>query len=109
LDIGKATLVVKPVSFGLMEGRLIPKLEYTLTGFVNGDTAASAVTGAPVLKTTATSRSLPGNYPITATQGTLASRNYAFTVVTGTLTIVPRDPHSPVVLALPSSSPAGLR
>jgi hypothetical protein len=58
-----------------------------ITGFVNGDTAATAVTGAAALSTTATAASAVGTYPITAAAGTLAAKNYSFKFVNGTLTV----------------------
>jgi hypothetical protein len=51
---------------------------YYITGFVNGDTAVTAVTGAPEMWTTATSTSPPGKYPIYISKGTLASAKYLF-------------------------------
>jgi hypothetical protein len=55
---------------------------------VNGDTQTSATRGAPGLSTTATTTSPVGKYPITVKQGTLAAKNYSFTFVNGTLTVV---------------------
>ena len=63
-----------------------PTFTATITGFVNGDTAA-AITGAPSLTTTATITSPVGTYPIVAALGTLAATDYTFTFVNGTLTI----------------------
>src|SRR5262249_47829520 len=58
------------------------------SGFVNGDTVASSVTGAPSLTTTATATyPAPGTYTITSSLGNLASSNYDFTFVNGTLTV----------------------
>jgi hypothetical protein len=37
----------------------------TITGFLNGDTATTALKGAPGLKTTATAKSPVGTYPKT--------------------------------------------
>jgi len=57
-------------------GGAIPPLTYTVTGLVNGDTAATALTG--TLATTATPTSPEGSYAIT--QGSLASpTGYAIT------------------------------
>src|SRR5207249_1171980 len=59
----------------------------TISGFVNGDTAA-VVSGSPALTTTATSSSPAGTYPIIAGIGTLAAANYDFpTRVNGSLTV----------------------
>ena len=67
-----------------------PTLTATLMGFVNGETAATAVTGDAGLSTTAVQGSVVGGYPITVTAGTLAATggNYAFTtLVDGTLAV----------------------
>jgi hypothetical protein len=84
--IGKALLTVTANSVSRAYGTANPTFTAKITGFVNGDTS-SVVTGTPSLTTTATTTSLPGNYPITAAQGTLASAKYGFTFVNGTLTI----------------------
>jgi hypothetical protein len=64
-----------------------PALTYTLAGFVNSDTQASATTGTPSLTTTATQSSALGTYPVTITQGTLAATSYTFNFVNETLTV----------------------
>ena len=85
--IYRAHITVTADSFTIQQGQAIPPLTYTLTGFVNGETA-DVVTGTPVLTTTATSSSPPGVYPITVTRGTLFATNYAFpNLVPGTITI----------------------
>jgi hypothetical protein len=63
-----------------------PTFHYTITGFVNGD-PQSAVSGSPVLSTSATFLSAVGSYPITAGPGTLTASNYTFGLVAGTLSI----------------------
>ena len=74
----------------ITEGNTIPVLTFSITGFLNGDTQASSTTGSPECTTTAIATSVPGAYPITCTQGTLASSTYAFTsFIDGTLTIEP--------------------
>jgi hypothetical protein len=73
----------------MTQGSAVPTLTYTISGFVNGDTA-SVVSGAPVLTTTATSSSPPGTYPIYVNRGSLNAANYAFgPTVNGVLTITP--------------------
>jgi endonuclease/exonuclease/phosphatase family metal-dependent hydrolase len=67
-----------------------PALSASIMGFVNGDTAATALTGSPTLSTTAEPGSPAGSYPITVTAGSLAATNgnYTFTtLVEGTLTV----------------------
>jgi len=83
-----APLTVTAKSVSVPYGAPIPALTYTVTGFVNGDTTA-ALTGAPAESTTATSASLPGNYPIALVKNTLAAANYDFKLVNGTLTVTP--------------------
>ncbi len=63
-------------------------LSYSISGFVNGDTAA-VVSGAPVLSTTASQNSSPGTYAVTATIGTLATPSYTFAFQFGSLVVTP--------------------
>src|SRR5207253_2857349 len=65
-----------------------PTLADTVTGFVNGDTAA-VVSGAAALTTTATASSGVGSYAITASQGSLSAANYTFAFAGGTLSVTP--------------------
>jgi len=65
-----------------------PGLTATISGFVNGDTAA-VVGGAPSCTTVAAQYSPGGSYPIVCTQGTLSATNYSFAVfLPGTLQIL---------------------
>ncbi|TMA79744.1 MAG: Ig-like domain repeat protein [Deltaproteobacteria bacterium] len=63
-------------------GAANPTLTFSAAPFLNGDTAATTLTGALA---TASPSSPVGSYPIT--QGTLASTNYAITFVGSTLTV----------------------
>jgi hypothetical protein len=83
-----ATLTVAADNQRMVFGGTVPALNYTITGFVNGD-MSSAVSGAASLSTTATSSSDVGNYSITIGSGTLSAANYTFVFVDGTLTVVP--------------------
>jgi hypothetical protein len=85
--VNKALLTVTANSFSRAYGAANPTLTASYGGFVPGDTLATAVTGSPSLATTAVATSLPGAYPITASQGTLAAANYTFAFVNGTLTV----------------------
>ena len=87
VDVTRAPLALKANNLIMTQGSAVPTLTYTLTGFVNGQSAAGTVTGAPVLSTTATSASSPGHYPITITQGSMASANYYFVRTNGILTV----------------------
>jgi hypothetical protein len=83
----KAVLTVTANNLSRLLNQANPALTYTIAGFINGDTQASATTGAPLLTTTATQSSPVGSYPITITQETLAAPNYNFVFVNGTLTV----------------------
>jgi len=83
-----AVLTVTAANQSIYPTQMIPPLTYTITGFVNADTATKAITGAPVVSTSATSSSAPGTYPITVAAGTLAAANYTFTLVNGSLTVL---------------------
>ncbi len=85
--VSKATLTVTANNVSRAYGLANPALTASYGGFVNGDTAATAVTGSPSLTTTAVATSLPGSYPITVSQGNLAAANYTFNFVNGTLTV----------------------
>lgn len=87
INVTKATLVVTADNKFRIYNTANPPLTFTPSGFVNGDTAATAFTGAPALATTAQTGSSAGAYPITAAIGTLNSANYSFTFVPGTLTV----------------------
>jgi hypothetical protein len=89
VTVTKATATVTATSLSMVKGAALPKLTYTLGGFVHGDTAAKSVTGVPKLVTTATKTSAAGTYPITITAGTLASEKYRFVFKNGTLTVKP--------------------
>jgi uncharacterized repeat protein (TIGR03803 family) len=87
--VDKAHLTVTADDKAMTYGGAVPALTDTITGFVNGDTAA-VVNGAPNLSTTATSASGVGSYAITVSAGTLAAANYDFpTLVAGTLSVAP--------------------
>jgi sugar lactone lactonase YvrE len=83
-----AVLTVTASNVSIYPTQAIPALTYTVTGYVNNDTAAKAYSGAPALSTSATSSSPVGTYPITAALGTLTSTNYTFVFVPGTLTVL---------------------
>ncbi len=87
VTVAPAVLTVTAANQTIYPTQAIPALTYTITGFVNNDTAATAISGTPALATTATANSGPGSYPITAGIGTLAAANYTFHLVNGTLTI----------------------
>jgi hypothetical protein len=87
--VTKAPLTVTADDRSRLFGQADPPLTAKLSGFVLGQTlATSGVTGTASCTTTATPYSTGGTYPITCTQGTLASSNYSFgPFVAGTLTV----------------------
>ena len=87
ITVNKALLTVTAQSVGRVYGQPNPAFNAIYTGFVGADTQASSLTGQPLITTTATATSSVGVYPLTITQGSLASANYTFTFVNGTLTI----------------------
>jgi hypothetical protein len=91
---GTVTLSVKPAALKVTAnpasrayGAANPAFTPGFTGFVNGDTAATSVTGSARFTTTAIATSLVGTYPITVAAGTLAAANYTLTFAPGSLTV----------------------
>jgi len=88
-NIAPAPLTVTAGNLTVAYGQAIPSLanDYTITGYVNGESSAVLNGTKPALSTAATSSSAPGPYPITVSTGSLAAANYTFRFVNGTLTI----------------------
>jgi hypothetical protein len=84
--VTKAPLTVTANNAARLYGAANPTLTYTITGFVNGD-SAGVVTGSASPVTTATSSSPLGTYPITFSTRNLSATNYSFTYVSGTLVV----------------------
>ena len=74
--IGPAPLTVTASSGTIAAGSQVPAVTAAYTGWVNGDTAASAITKAPACTTSATSSSPVGSYGTSCSGGTF-SANYA--------------------------------
>lgn len=90
LTISKANLIITAKNKSSQYSDPLQILTYEITGFVNGETT-SVVTGSPVISTSATQFSAPGEYPITISAGTLSTVNYYFSSVDGVYTIAPED------------------
>jgi hypothetical protein len=90
LAVDKATLTVLPADLASEAAASVPAAtNYTIIGFVNGDTAETArISGLPVLTTTANGRSPHANYAIKGGAGSLSSLNYRFVAGFGTLAIL---------------------
>jgi len=69
-----------------------PVFVSVFSGFVAGESLTNSdLTGSPLLTTSAKTNSAVGNYPITISQGTLASTDYSFKFVNGVLTVTKAD------------------
>lgn len=84
LTITKAPLTVKADDKTMNEGGELPELTVSYTGFKNNDTKTKLYQE-PQARTTATSQSKAGKYPIIVSGG--ADDNYYFIYTDGTLTI----------------------
>lgn len=102
VQVNPATLTVTANNASMAVGATVPALTANYSGFVNGD-GTGVLSGAPALTTPATSSSPAGTYPITVAQGTLATSNYSFQFVNGTLSVVA----APVVSLTTSSAVTG--
>ena len=89
LNIQKATLLLQPADFTTGYGTKAPGLSMTLSGFLNGDTAANSLTGTPVVYAGGGSRPQPGTYPILVATNSVSSRNYNLVFGQGVLTVTP--------------------
>lgn len=84
-------LTVTALDASRVYGDANPLLSASVTGLVNGDSAAGAYSGSAVLNTSAGLLSGVGSYAISPGAGTLASaQGYGFTYVPATLSVTPR-------------------
>jgi len=82
--ITSAVLTVTAANVTMTYGGSVPPLTYGITGFANGDTAGTAVTGAPALSVSSTDA---GVQTVVVGAGTLAASNYSFAFVNGSFTV----------------------
>ena len=85
-DFGPPVLTIMAQSTNKVYGAPLPGFTALYSGFTNGDTPAS-LSSPPVLTTSATAASPPGNYPIHVSGA--VSTNYLIRFLDGTLTIQP--------------------
>ncbi|HVW75519.1 MAG TPA: filamentous hemagglutinin N-terminal domain-containing protein [Rhizomicrobium sp.] len=99
LTVTPATLFYNANSVSRFFGTPNPVLSGTVTGFVNGDTQASATKGTLVFSTTATSNSPIGSYAIDGSG--LTAANYMFVQASGNATAltITQQPVQPTILA----------
>ena len=84
LTVTPAGITITATSVAKVLGSTLPKLAWTTSGFVNGDTT-SVFTANPTCTTTAGTTSPVGSYPITCSGASAA--NYTFSYAPGTLQI----------------------
>jgi hypothetical protein len=84
LVVDPASLTITANNATMNYGETVPVLTVSYTGFVNEDNSSS-LTKEPATKTTATSSSPPGTYPITVSGAKDA--NYSITYISGTMTV----------------------
>jgi sugar lactone lactonase YvrE len=87
LWITKAVLTVSPSNATMVYGGQVPGFTYGVSGLVNGDTAATVISGSPQFMSGGQTNSAVGTYAISMAIGTLTARNYSFQFQTGSLTI----------------------
>jgi hypothetical protein len=88
ITIKKDTITITANNASRVYGDPNPELTVAYSGFEFGQNLqTSGITGTPTVTTTATLTSPAGTYPITAGIGTLASTDYTFKLVNGTLTV----------------------
>ena len=96
--VNPATLTYRANSVSRTYGSANPSLTGTLSGFVNGQTQATATTGTVTFGTSATSTSNVGNYSITGSGLTSNSSNYVFAQAAGNATALTVNP-APVTVS----------
>ncbi|NYF54053.1 beta strand repeat-containing protein, partial [Tunturiibacter gelidoferens] len=92
LVVNKQALLFTANNETAVYGTPVPPYTYTVTGYVNGDTASTAYSGNPSLTTIPAAPTTANTYTITAAIGSLTSSNYSLTFATGTLTITQASP-----------------
>jgi filamentous hemagglutinin family protein len=92
LSITPATLTYVANSAPSTYGAAIPSLTGTVTGFVNGQSVATATTGTPSFTTTATPTSNVGSYAINGSGLTANNGNYVFVQAPGNATALTINP-----------------
>jgi hypothetical protein len=109
LLVKKAILTVVPIDMQAKVGSELPAItDYTIQGFVHGDTEATAnISGTPVLSTTANTSSPHANYAIKGSVGTLTSPNYAFVAGFGTMAVLGNGKEAPAETELAQVSEGG--
>jgi filamentous hemagglutinin family protein len=101
LSITPATLTYAAAPVTQTYGTAIPTLTGTVTGFVLGQTQATATTGTPVFATGATQSSDVGSYAITGSGLAAIHGNYTFVQATGNTSALTINPATLTYVAAP--------
>ncbi len=88
INVSPALLHVNPINVTSTYGASLSSFGYSLSGFVQGDSAAQSVLGSAEVQILGGGSNV-GSYVLSASMGTLQSANYLFTFGTGILTINP--------------------
>jgi hypothetical protein len=86
LSVNKAKLTAEVFHYTKLQGKDNPAFKVYYNGYLNGDTI-TAIKVEPLAKTTATTSSPIGDYPITVSGG--SADNYTFNYIADTLTVFP--------------------
>ena len=89
LSVTKAPLTISGGTYTIKQGEALPTFVASYSGFMNNETE-SVLTKKPVLTTTATSGSAPGDYDVTVSGA--EAQNYDISYTKGKLTITKADP-----------------
>lgn len=89
MTVGAKVLTVTAENKSVTYGDATPVLTYTMTGFANGETESTSVSGLPLLSTGYAHTTQVSSSPvlISVTTGTLVSANYSFSFSDGSVNI----------------------
>ena len=90
LVVGQASLTITASSGSMTYGGAVPAITPIYSGFVLGESAATALTTQPTCSTTATSTSPVSGSPYPSTCSGAVAANYTITNVAGTVTVTPK-------------------
>jgi hypothetical protein len=86
-NVAKALLTIVANDKQKFAGDPIPSLDYSVIGFLAGDTVGNSTSGSPVLSAPPQSVATAGIHSITVASGSLTSTNYRFAFINGILTV----------------------
>jgi filamentous hemagglutinin family protein len=99
LTINPATLTYAANTNSVTYGSTLPSLSGTVTGFMNGETEATATTGTSAFSSSVTTNSNVGTYAVNGAGLTANNGNYVFTQAAGNATALTINPATLVYTA----------